>query len=92
MDVVSTKMTDTIPTNVSISSDNKKARYKVDCYILHAVLLAFVLLLIIAITCDHYAKHKSKQKIIDALTIQKWKTMYLKKFLLKIVHVIISMP
>ena len=30
-----------------------------DCYILHTVLLAIILVLIITITCYHYAKQKS---------------------------------
>ena len=38
MDIVSTKMRDTIPTNLSISSDDKNVRYKIDCYILDTVL------------------------------------------------------
>ena len=46
MDIVSTKMTNTIATNVSINSDDKKVRY---CYILHTVLLVIILLLIITI-------------------------------------------
>ena len=29
-----------------------------DCYILHTVLLAIILILIITITCYHYAKQK----------------------------------
>ena len=69
IDILSTKITDTIPANVSISSDNKKVRKKTDCFILHAVLLVIVLLLITSIICDHYTRHRSKQKIIDALTI-----------------------
>ena len=58
--IVSTKMTDTIATNLSINCDNKKVRYKSDCYILHAVLLVIILLLIVTII--YYAKHSSKQK------------------------------
>ena len=38
MDIVSTKMTNTIATNVSITCHNKKVRYKIDCYILDTVL------------------------------------------------------
>ena len=68
MDIASTKMTNTIATNVSINSDGRKVRYEIDCYILHS-LLVIILLLIITIICYHYAKHKSKQKSIDALTI-----------------------
>ena len=66
MDSVSTKKTNTIATNVmstaSTNCHNKKVR---DCYILHTVLLAIILLFIIIIICYHYAKQKS----IDALTI-----------------------
>ena len=52
-DIVLTKMTNTIGTNVPINSDGKKVRYKNDCYILHTVLL----LLIITI-CYHYGKDR----------------------------------
>ena len=57
MDIASTKKTTAIATNVSIHSDDKKRRYKVDCYILRTDLLAIILLSIIAIICDNYAKH-----------------------------------
>ena len=66
MNIVSTKITYTIAANASINSDNKKVRYKIDCYILHTVLLVIILLLIITITSYHYAKDRSKQKSIDA--------------------------
>ena len=69
MDIASTKITNTIAKNVSINSDDKKVRYKIDCYILHAVLLVIILLLIITVICYHFAKHRSKQKGNDALTI-----------------------
>ena len=58
-DIVSTKMTNTIATDVSINSDDKRVRYKIDCYILHTVLLAMILILIITIICYHYAKIKN---------------------------------
>ena len=45
MDIASTKITNTIATNVSINCHNKKVRYKVDCYILHIVLVVIILLL-----------------------------------------------
>ena len=61
MDIVSTKVTNTIATNVSIHSDSKKVRYKLDCYIVHTVLLVIILLLIVFIICYLYAKHRSKQ-------------------------------
>ena len=38
---------------VSINSDNKQVRYKMDRYILHTVFLLITLLFIIAITCYH---------------------------------------
>ena len=65
MDILPTKITNTIATNMSINSDDKKVRYKINCYILHTVLLAIILLLIITIVCYHYAKHTSKQKGIN---------------------------
>ena len=67
--IASIKMTNTIVTNVSIDSDDKKVRYKIDCYVLHTVLLVIILLLIITIICYNYAKHRSKQKGVDALPI-----------------------
>ena len=73
MDIVSTKKTNTIGTNVastaSINCHNKKVRYKIDCYIYHTVSLAIILLLIITIIYYHYAKHRSKQKGIHALSM-----------------------
>ena len=51
MDIVSTKKTHTIATNVSTNCHTKTLRYKIDCYILHTVLLAITLLLIITIIC-----------------------------------------
>ena len=61
MDIVSTKMTNTIETNVSMNSDDKRVRYKIDCYILHSFISDHA-------TIDNYnyllsyAKHRSKQK------------------------------
>ena len=60
-----------------------------DCYILHTVLLVIILLFIIAIICYHYAELRSKKYIV--LKIQKSKIMDLKKLILKIVHIILSM-
>ena len=84
MDNESTKKTNTIATNVmstvSIICHSKKVR---DCYILHTFLSVIILLLIITIICYHYAKQKS--------AIYKWKIKKIKKFVLKIVRVIISM-
>ena len=45
---------------LSLNSDDKKARYKMDCYILHTVLLVIMLLFIVVIIFYHYEKHKSK--------------------------------
>ena len=59
MDIVSTEKTNTIATNVSTNSDGKKVRYKMDCYILHTVLLVITLSMIITIICYHYAKLKN---------------------------------
>ena len=76
----------TIVTNVTKICHSKKVRYKIDCYILHTVLLAVILILIITIIFYHYAKHKSKQKNVNALTI-----MNLENFVSKNIRVIISM-
>ena len=71
---LSTKNTNTITTIVistaSINCHSKKVR---DCYILHTVLLAIVLILIITTICYHYAKQKGI----------KWKIMNLKKVCIK---------
>ena len=53
-----------VPPNVSKNSDDKKIRNKMDCYILHTVLLVIILLFIMAIICYQYAKHRSKLKNI----------------------------
>ena len=66
MGIVSTRITNTIATNVSINSDDEKVRH---CYILHTILLEITLLLIITIICCYHAKHRSKQKSINELTI-----------------------
>ena len=91
MDIVSTKITNTIATNVSINCHSKNVTHKTDCYIFHTVLLMIILILIITIICYHYPRHKSKLKGIDSLTIQKWRIKNFKNFVLKIVGVIISM-
>ena len=62
MDIVWTKITNTIATNKSINSDDKKVRYKIDWYILHIVLLMIIFLLITIIICYQYSKHRSKLK------------------------------
>ena len=51
-----------VPPNVSKNSDDKKVRNKMDCYILHTVLLVIILLFTMAIICYQYAKHRSKLK------------------------------
>ena len=93
-DIVSTKMTNTIATNITstapINFHSEKVRYKIDCCILDPVLLVILLLLVFTTICYHYAKHRSKQKVTDALTMYKWRTMNFRKFVLKIVRVIIS--
>ena len=58
MDIVLTIVTST----VSINSEDRKVRYKRDCYILHTILLVIILLCIITIICYIYAKHRSKLK------------------------------
>ena len=59
MDIVSTKKTTIIATNVTSTAsticDSKKVR---DCSIMNIVLLAIILLLIIIITCYNCAKQK----------------------------------
>ena len=67
MDIVSTKMTNAIATNVSINSDGKKVRYKIDSYILHTVLLVIILLLIITILC--YCLHIRFDKVDEFFRI-----------------------
>ena len=54
MDIVSTKMTIAIATNISKNSHCKNVR---DCYTLHTVFLEIILILTI-IFCYHYAKKK----------------------------------
>ena len=53
---------------MSTNSDDKKLRFKIDCYMLHTILLVIILLLMITITCYHYGKHRSKQKDINVQT------------------------
>ena len=69
MDMISTKLTNIIATNVPINSDDKKVRYKIDCYILHTYLIVIISLLMIINIFYHYTKHRSKQKGINVLTI-----------------------
>ena len=58
--IVSRKTANTITRNVPVNSDGKKVRCEIDCYNLHTVLIGIILLLMITITCYHYAKHRSK--------------------------------
>ena len=55
-----------VPTNVTSAVlkkfHNKKVTFKMDCHILHTILLGIILLLIIAIICYHYAKHRLELK------------------------------
>ena len=67
--IVSIEKTNAIAKKVTRNCHGKKVRCKIDCYILHLVLLMIKLLLIIAIISYHYTKNRSKQKGIDALTI-----------------------
>ena len=54
MDTVSTKKTN-VTSTVSINCHSVKVK---DCYILHTVLIAIILLFVIIIICYHYAKQK----------------------------------
>ena len=59
MNIVSTKMTNTITTNVtSTASRNCHCKRVRDCYNLHTVLLAIILILVIIIICYFYAKKR----------------------------------
>ena len=51
MNIVSTKMANTIATNITKNCHSKKGRYKFDSYIFRTVLIAIILLLIITIIC-----------------------------------------
>ena len=66
MGILLTKNTNAMAINVSINCHTKKLR---DCYILHTVLLATILVLIVIISCYYYAGYRSKQKSINELTI-----------------------
>ena len=59
-----------VSTNVTVSTNfhNKNVRYKMDCYILHTVLLVIILLFISAIIQNAYAKRRSKKSCIAAIT------------------------
>ena len=57
---ISTNLSTNVTSNVSINVLNKKVRYKMGCYVLHAVLLVIISIFIVAVICYHYAKHRSK--------------------------------
>ena len=63
-DSVSTNVTSTVSTNFH----NNKVRYRIDCYILHIVLSVIKFMFTIAIICQHYSKHRSKQKKMYCFT------------------------
>ena len=77
MDILSTNRLNAlianVMSNVSINLNDKKVSYKINFYILHMVLLSIMLLFIIAVSCYHYAKHRSKQKNIGVPTILNWR-------------------
>ena len=71
-DSASITLKNTISTNVTntpLTNSDKRVRYKMDYYILRTFLLVTMLLLMIAINCYHFAKHRSKQENVDALAI-----------------------
>ena len=55
-------MTNTVTTNVistmSTNSEYKKVRYKIDCFILHTLLLVIISLFIIAIIMQNIGQNK----------------------------------
>ena len=61
MDISLTKKRNTIAANVTINCHSEKGR---DCYILHAVLLAIMLLLLITVISYHIEKHRSNKKLL----------------------------
>ena len=69
VDIASTKMTNTVATNVWINFHSEKVRCKNDSYILNSVLPRIILLMIITNICHYHAKHRSKQNPIVALTM-----------------------
>ena len=58
------KVTFEIMSILTINSDDNKVRYEMIYYILRSFLLVTILLLLRFIICCHYAKHRSKQKIL----------------------------
>lgn len=57
------------PETVSIGSDNKRATYKMNYYILYKFLLVTILLLKIIIICYYPLKYRPKQKKIISILI-----------------------
>ena len=61
-DSVPTNVANAILTNIAstvlVHSDDKKVKYKMDCYILYIVLLVIILPLIIAMIWCHYTEQK----------------------------------
>ena len=78
-DSVSTNVISSVPanvtSNVSINSDNKKIRYKMNCYNLQMFMLVVILLFLITIICYHYTKHWSKLKKYCSIDNIKWRIM-----------------
>ena len=78
-DSVSTNVISSVPanvtSNVSINSDNKKIRYKMNCYNLQMFMLVVILLFLITIICYHYTKHWSKLKKYCSVDNIKWRIM-----------------
>ena len=58
------KVTFEIMSILTINSDDNKVRYEMIYYVLRLFLLVTILLLLRVIICCHYAKHRSKQKIL----------------------------
>ena len=66
IDIISTKKTNTIATNVtSTASINWHSNIVRDCYILHTVLLVIILILASTIICFYYAKEKCTIKKLE---------------------------
>ena len=65
------------------NSDGNKVRCKIDCYILHTVLLVIILLFIVVIICFYYAKHRSKPKNIFRTNSIKMENNEFKKVCIK---------
>ena len=101
MNILSMIVKNTKPTNVTniaaakvmstvpINSDGKKVRCKIDCYLLQKLLLVTMSLFIIVIICYHCINYRSKQDS-HTINIKIESNAFKKKFVLKIVRVIIS--